>query len=68
MLTKNYIVLAEKTEKLTFNKNITNYEKYKTKAKFNLANQIYSTFDKTINNKYDVKINEKVLNRIKNTF
>jgi len=68
LLTKNYIVLAEKTEKLTFNKNITNYEKYKTKAKFNLANQIYSTFDKTINNKYDVKINEKVLNRIKNTF
>ena len=68
LLTKNYIVLAEKTEKLTFNKNITDYEKYKTKAKFNLANQIYSTFDKTINNKYDVKINEKVLNRIKNTF
>ena len=68
LLTKNYIVLAEKTEKLTFNKNITNYEKYKTKAKFNLANRIYSTFDKTINNKYDVKINEKVLNRIKNTF
>ena len=68
LLTKNYIVLAEKTEKLTFNKNITNYEKYKTKAKFNLANQIYSTFDKTINNKYDVKINEKVLNRIKDTF
>ena len=67
LLTKNYIVLAEKTEKLTFNKNITNYEKYKTKAKFNLANQIYSTFDKTINNKYDVEINQKVLSRIKNT-
>ena len=67
LLTKNYIVLAEKTEKLTFNKNITNYEKYKTKAKFNLANQIFSAFDVTINNKYDVKINEKVLSRIKNT-
>ena len=67
LLTKNYIVLAEKTEKLTFNKNITDYEKYKTKAKFNLANQIYSTFDATINSKYDIKINEKVLTRIKNT-
>ena len=28
---------------------------------------IFDTFDKTINNKYDVKINEKVLSRIKNT-
>ena len=68
LLTKNYIVLAEKTKKLTFDKNVMDYEKYKTKAKFNLANQIYSTFDITINSKYDVKINEKVLSRIKNTF
>ena len=68
LLTKNYIILAEKTEKLPFDKNTKNYEKYKTKAKFSLANQIYSTFDETINDKYVVKINEKVLNRIKNTF
>ena len=68
LLTKNYIILSLKTEKLTFSKNVTDYEKYKTKARFNLANKIYSTFDKTINNKYDVKINEKVLSRIKNTF
>jgi peptidyl-prolyl cis-trans isomerase D len=67
LLTKNYVILSEKTEKLPFNKNIKDYGQYKTKAKFNLANQIYSTFDETINNKYDVKINEKVLNRIKNT-
>ena len=67
LLTKNYIILAEKTEKLPFDKNMKDYEQYKTKAKFNLANQIYSTFDKTINSKYDVKINEKVLSRIKNT-
>jgi len=65
--TKNYIILAEKTKKLPFDNNVKNYEQYKNKAKFNLSNQIYSTFDKTINNKYDVKINEKVLNRIKNT-
>ena len=67
LLTKNYIVLSEKTEKLPFDKNIKDYKQYKIKAKFNLANQIYSTFDQTINNKYDVKINEKVLSRIKNT-
>ena len=67
MLTKNYIIYVEKTEKLLFNKNSKNYEQYKSKAKLNLANQIYSTFDKTINNRYKVEINQKVLSRIKNT-
>ena len=66
-LTKNYIIFSEKTEKLPFNKNIKNYDQYISKAKLNLANQIYSTFDKNINNKYNVEINQKVLSRIKNT-
>ena len=66
-LTKNYIILAEKTEKIFFDKNHEKYEQYKTKARLNLANQIYSDFDKTVNDKYDVKINENVLSRIKNT-
>jgi len=67
ILTKNYIILAKKTEKLPFSNNTKDYDQYKAKAKFNLANQIFSAFDVTINNKYDVKINEKVLSRIKNT-
>ena len=66
-LTKNYIILAEKTKKVPFNKKSKDYEKYKAKAKLNLANQIYSDFDKAINDKYDIEINQNVLNRIKNT-
>jgi peptidyl-prolyl cis-trans isomerase D len=65
--TKNYIIFAEQTKKFPFNKNTTDYQRYKSKAKLNLANQIYSTFDKAINDRYNVKINQKVLNRIKNT-
>ena len=67
MLTKNYIIFSEKTKKLPFNKNIKNYKQYKSKAKLNLANQIYGTFDKTIGEKYNIEINQKVLSRIKNT-
>ena len=67
MLTKNYIIFAEKTEKLLFNKSSKDYKQYKSKAKLSLANQIYSTFDATINDKYNVEINQKVLSRIKNT-
>jgi peptidyl-prolyl cis-trans isomerase D len=66
-LTKNYIILAEKTEKMAFDKNNKDYEQYKSKARLNLANQIYSDFDKTVNDKYNIKINQNVLNRIKNT-
>ena len=67
MFDKNYIIFAEKTEKTTFNKSIKDYKKYKSKAKLSLANQIYSTFDKNINNRYNVEVNQKVLDRIKNT-
>jgi len=66
-LSKNYIILVEKTEKLTFDKNNKDYEQYKAKARLALANQIFTDFDKTVNEKYDVVINENVLNRIKNT-
>ena len=66
-LTKNYIILAEKTKKLQFNQDNKDYEQYKAKARLNLANQIYRDFDITVNDKYDVNINENVLNRIKNT-
>ena len=66
-LTKNYLIFAEKTEKFPFGKNIKDYVQYKTKARLNLANQIYSNFDQTINSKYKVEINKKVLSRIKNT-
>ena len=55
------------TEKLLFSKEIKSYSQYKSKAKLNLANQIYSTFDRAINDKYNVEINQKALNRIKNT-
>ena len=65
--TKNYIVMATKTENLPFDINNKDYKQYKTKARLNLANQIYKDFNKTVNEKYDVTINEKVLNRIKNT-
>ena len=67
MLTKNYIIFSKKTEEVSFNKKIKDYERYKSKAKLSLANQIYSNFDKAINNKYNVVVNQKVLKRIKNT-
>ena len=66
-LTKNFLVLSKKTKKQALLENNKDYEEYRTKARLNLANQIYRDFDLTVNDKYDVNINENVLNRIKNT-
>ena len=65
--TKNYIIFVEEAKNLPFSKNTNDYALYKSKAKLNLANQIYVNFDKSINDKYNVKINQKVLSRLKNT-
>ena len=67
VFSKNYIIFAQETKKLPFNKNTKDYALYKSKSKLSVANQIYATFDKTINDKYNVEINQKVLSRIKNT-
>ena len=67
MLTKNFLIFSNKTKKLPFDTNIKDYKKYESRAKMSLTNQIYITFDKTINDKYNVEINQKVLSRIKNT-
>jgi peptidyl-prolyl cis-trans isomerase D len=66
-LTKNYIIFSVKTEFPLFDKNDKKFTEYETKAKLGFSNQIYGTFDAAINERYDVKINEKVLTRIKNT-
>jgi len=66
-LTKNFIIFVNKTQKKKLNKNSKIYEEYKLKAKLNLSNKIYKTYDESVNNKYKIDLNSKVLERIKNS-
>ncbi len=66
-LDKNYVVLAIQTQKNKFDENHKDYKKYSSLAKLNFANNIYSSYDQSMNEKYKVNINQKVVNRIKNT-
>ena len=68
MLSKNFIIYTEKTTFKDFNKNSNDYEKYKSKARLNIANKIYGTYDKSMNIKYNVDFNNKAISRIKNSF
>ncbi len=67
LLNKNLIIYIESTEKTSLNKSTENYDLYKTKAKLKLTSNIFKTYDKNINFKYKVEVNQKALTRIKNT-
>ena len=44
------------------------YDKYFVESNINLKNNIYSSYDYYLNDKYDITLNQKTLNRIKNYF
>ena len=67
-LSDNFIILTEKTNLKKFDKNSPKYNEYLAKAKLNLAQNIYGAYDRSLNSKYQIKVNENVLNRIKNSF
>ena len=67
-LTKNYLVLAVQTTYKKINKESNQFEQYEAKAKLNLINSIYETFDRSLNNKYKVELNKRTIERVKNSF
>ena len=67
-LTKNFLVFSIKTEFKTIKKNSNEFEKYEAKARLNLINMIYKTFDEQLNRKYKVELNKRTIDRVKNSF
>ena len=67
-LTKNFLILAVKTQYKKIEENSNQFEKYEAKAKLNLVNKIYGTFDENLNQRYKVQLNKKTIDRVKNSF
>ncbi len=68
MLKDNFLIYVKETTLPKIKRQNKDYENFKLKAKLRLANQIYNIYDLSLNRKYNVEINEKTLNRIKNSF
>ncbi len=68
MLKDNFIIYVKETKLPKIDRQNENYESFKLKAKLRLANNIYNIYDLSLNKKYSVEINNKTLNRIKNSF
>ena len=45
-----------------------NFENYQNIGNLKIKNNIFSSYDYFLNNKYKIKINEKTLERVKNYF
>ena len=67
-LTKSFLILAIKTEYEELKKGSNEYEQFEAKARLNLINKIYQSHDNNLNKKYKVEINQKTIERVKNSF
>ena len=68
MFTKSFLIFTKKTEYKILEKNSNEFEKYEAKARLNLINKIYQSYDESVNQKYKVELNQRTIDRVKNSF
>ncbi len=67
-LTKSFLVFIIKTEYKDLKKDSNQYEQYEAKARLSLINKIYQSHDNNLNQKYKVELNQRTIDRVKNSF
>ena len=67
-ITKSFLILAVETKYKDLKKDSREYEKYEAKARLNLINKIYQSHDNNLNEKYKVELNQRTIERVKNSF
>ena len=67
-LTKNFLIIAIKSDYKKIEKGSNEYEQYEAKARLNLINKIYQSHDSNLNEKYKVELNQRTIDRVKNSF
>jgi len=66
--TKSFLISTKKTEYKTLDKNSNEFQQYEAKARLNLINKIYQSYDESVNQKYKVELNQRTIDRVKNSF
>ena len=65
-LTENYLIYIDKIEHGSITKDSDEYEKYFNLSREEMTNNIFNTYDHYLKNKYNIKINYKALEKVKN--
>ena len=68
ILQENFLVRIVKETSPKIDIESENYKEYVTKANAKYISKVYQSYDKYINANYSIEINEKVLERLKNSF
>ena len=66
-LSESYLIYIENVKDKVINLNDENYNEYFNLSKSRIANDIVNTYDSYLNKKYDININYKALERVKNS-
>ena len=67
-LTKSFLISTKNTGYKKLDKKGNEFEQYKAKARLNLINKIYQSYDENANQKYKVEVNQRTIDRVKNSF
>ena len=68
LLKKNYLVRITKEKDPKIDPNSDIYKRYIAKANVEYISKVYKSYDSYINAKYKIDVNNKVLERLKNSF
>ena len=63
-----YLVKIVKIDAENITKKSNKFKNFDNQGKIKLREQMYSSYDNSLTNKYEVKINQKTLERVKNYF
>ena len=67
-ITKSFLISTKNTEYKKLDKKGNEFEQYEAKARLNLINKIYQSYDENANQKYKVEVNQRTIDRVKNSF
>ena len=67
-LTKSFLISTKNTKYKELDKKSNEFEQYEAKARLNLINKIYQSYDENANQKYKVEVNQRTIDRVKNSF
>ena len=65
---KHFLIFIKNIQNISINKNDKNYNNFYFEAGINLKNNIYSSYDHYLNNKYKISMNQQTVDRLKNYF
>ena len=67
-LSENFLIYIDKIKHKSIDRESEDYNKYLNLSKIKMVNNLYNTYDAYLKNKYEININTKALDAVKNYF